>query len=44
MNLLIFESEEFIQLMNDLNARDDRKFNMLNQNFEKIKEKFSEYF
>ena len=44
MNLLIFESEEFIQLMNDLNARDDRKFNMLNQNFEEIKEKFSEYF
>jgi adenylate cyclase class IV len=44
MGLIIFTEKEFIQMIEAMNKRKDRLFNMEKDNFEEIKEKFKDYF
>ena len=44
MELKIFKEEEFISMMENINERKDRLFDMDRDNFEKIKERFSDFF
>ncbi|MEA3248583.1 MAG: hypothetical protein U9Q73_02645 [Nanoarchaeota archaeon] len=44
VNLEIFEEGEFIEMMNNLNKRKDRIFDMQKENFKDIKDKFEEFF
>ncbi len=44
MGIEIFQDKEFTDLINKMNQRKDRKFNMREQTFEEIRERFKEYF
>jgi len=44
MELEIFEEEEFIEMMNKLNKRENRIFDMRKENFDNIKDKFKDFF